>query len=60
MTNAKEKKLIEMIEETTNMELLEFHKKFRQEKKFMSDEDIEIVQNLIDDREKLLKSKDRG
>lgn len=60
MTNAKEKKLIEMIEEMTNMELLEFHKKFRIEKEFMSDEDIEIVQNLIDDREKLLKSKDRG
>ena len=55
MTKAREKKLIEMVEDMSNKELLEFNMKFRKEKKYIIKEGVEFIQNEIDKREKFLR-----
>lgn len=55
MTKKRENKLIKMVEEMSNKELLEFNIKFRKEKKYIIEEDKKFIQKTIDDREKVLR-----
>lgn len=59
MTEKVKKKIVKMIKEMSNGELLKFNMKFRKEKEFMSEEQIEFIQEIIDEHEKFLRKKAR-
>ena len=55
MIQAREKQVVEKIEDMTNAELMNFNRKFREEKKFIDPDDIEFIQQQLDIREQILR-----
>lgn len=55
MTEAREKQVVEKIEDMTNAELMNFTRAFRKEKEFIESDDIEFIQQQLDIREKILR-----
>ena len=57
MTLKQKNKLINDTDEMTNGELLEFRRKYNKEKEHISQDDRELIEKIMDDREDELRCK---